>query len=1014
MKLTRVAIDNYRFTIIQYAAFLILGLGAISTMPYSEDPPLDPAGTTIIVYYPGTSPIDLERQIVEPLEEAVNEIEDIKHIATRMEDGTTKISVEFESYVDSDEKYREVREQVNKVRDRLPPHIAALNVIQWSTSNTRIMQLALISENASYHELYDEAQHIKRNLERVSNVKQVEILGDPDEIVEINIDLERLAHYGLGISHVTHAIHTHNTAIPGGAISVGTQRFTIKTSGLYTDLNDIRRTVLQTKGSSVLYLSDVATVEFGYREHLYKTRFNGKRCLFIGIKQKKNSDIFLIVETIRDRLETLQKEMPPGMQLTIGFDQAESVASRIHTFTSSLGQGIFLVGIVIFLVVGARASFIVMIAIPASFVIGIGFVYLTGYGIHQITITGFIIALGLLVDNAIVVVESVVRYQREGASGRDAAIKGVNLIALPIASSTLTTVLAFVPIIFLSGSTGDFIRSLPITVIYTLSASLFVALTLTPLLASRLMSKSYREPKTHRLLEHFVAHQYQPILQWCLRHHRITIFLTTCIFILSLSLFPLVGVSFFPKAEKPMIMIDIDMPRGTDLPTTDRVVKTIEKTLLNQPEITKVMANAGRGNPQVYYNMNLTENKPHVGQIFAMVDLSKGRTVEQIIDDLRSQFDPFPTGRIRVWEFKQGPSSDPPIYIRIQGDNLETLSKLAKDVEDIILNTPGTIYIDNPLKVSKTNLQLHINRDKAHLLGLTPIEIDQTVATAIAGLTVSKYRDAGGTEYDLVLRLNNNGEHPTVNILEKIALLSHTGQRIPLQQVAAAQLRAEPPLITRYDLKRTANVTADVTNRTVNAATQDIIQKLEAYPWPPGYRYIVGGEQETRQSSFGGLAQAVVIALVCIYGVLILQFKSFIQPFVIFSAIPLAIIGSIFALLITGYSFSFSAFLGITSLVGIVINDAILLVDFINLRREEGIDRFVAIQEAGIARFVPVVLTSATTIGGLLPLTLGGGSMWAPMGWGIIGGLFTATFLTLLVVPVLYVAFTPKTTLPRN
>jgi len=210
MKFTRVAIDNYRFTIIQYAAFLILGLGAISTMPYSEDPPLDPAGTTIIVYYPGTSPIDLERQIVEPLEEAVNEIEDIKHIATRMEDGTTKISVEFESYVDSDEKYREVREQVNKVRDRLPPHIAALNVIQWSTSNTRIMQLALISENASYHELYDEAQHIKRNLERVSNVKQVEILGDPDEIVEINIDLERLGHYGLGISHVTHAIHTQH------------------------------------------------------------------------------------------------------------------------------------------------------------------------------------------------------------------------------------------------------------------------------------------------------------------------------------------------------------------------------------------------------------------------------------------------------------------------------------------------------------------------------------------------------------------------------------------------------------------------------------------------------------------------------------------------------------------------------------------------------------------------------------------------------------------------------------
>ena len=1014
MKLTRISIDNYRFTIIQYAAFLILGLGAISTMPYSEDPPLDPAGSTIIVYYPGTSPIDLERQIVEPLEETINEIEDIKHISARIEDGTTKITVEFESHVDSDEKYREIREQVNKVRDRLPPNIAALDIIQWSTSNTRIMQLALVSEKASYHELHDEAQKIKRNLERVSNVKQVEILGAPTEIVEINLNLERLGHYGLSIPHVIQAIHAHNTTIPGGAISVGSKRLTVKTSGSYTHLNDIRRTVLRTQSGTLLYLSDIATIEFAYREHLYKTRFNGQRCLFIAIKQKKNSDIFLIVETIRDRVQSLQKDLPPGMQLTIGFDQAQSVASRIGTFSGNLGQGILLVGIVIFLVVGARASFIVMIAIPASFIIGLSCVYLTGFGIHQITITGFIIALGLLVDNAIVVVESVVRYQREGNTGRDAAIKGINLIALPIASSTLTTVLAFVPIIFLGGSTGDFIRSLPITVIYTLSASLFVALTLTPLLASRLMSQSYREPKTHRLLEHFVTHQYQPILQWCLQHYVITLLLTTIVFIASLSLFPLVGISFFPKAEKPIIMIDIDMPRGTDLPTTDAVVQNIEKILHNQPEVITIMTNVGRGNPQVYYNMLLTENKPHVGQIFTIVDPQKGRSVAQTINDLRAQFANFPTGRIRVWEFKQGPNSDPPIYIRIQGDNLEILSDLAKDVENMIQETPGTIYIDNPLKVSKTNLQLHINRDKAHILGLTPLTIDQTVATAIAGLTVSKYRDAGGTEYDLVLRLNNE-ERPTTAIFEKISLLSHTGQRIPLNQVATAKLHAEPPLITRYDLTRTANVTADVTNRTVNAATQEIIQKLEAYPWPPGYRYIVSGEQETRQSSFGGLAQAVVIALVCIYGVLILQFKSFIQPFVIFSAIPLAIIGSIFALLITGYSFSFSAFLGITSLVGIVINDAILLVDFINIRREEGIDRLMAIREAGMARFVPVVLTSATTIGGLLPLTLGGGSMWAPMGWGIIGGLFTATFLTLLVVPVLYVAFTPKSpATPQN
>jgi len=556
-----------------------------------------------------------------------------------------------------------------------------------------------------------------------------------------------------------------------------------------------------------------------------------------------------------------------------------------------------------------------------------------------------------------------------------------------------------------SGPTGDFIRSLPITVIYTLVASLFVALTLTPLLASRLMRADHSEPATHRVLMRFVGGHYQPVLDWCLRHYLLTLMLASGIFVGSLALFPLVGVSFFPNAEKPMFVVDVDMPRGTDLPITDRVVNQLESVLLQQDEVISIMANVGRGNPSVYYNMYSMEAKPYVGQILVMTDPQKGRSVTQMVDDLRARFALFPTGRIRVWEFKQGPSSDPPIVIRVVGDNLRTLSKLAADVEDMIRQTAGSLYVDNFLKVSKTELKVQINRDKAHLLGLSPIEIDRTVAAALVGLPVSKYRDPGGTEYNIVLRLPMDGR-PTPEIFDRISLLSHSGAQIPLRQVAYTELRAEAPLITHYDLKRTGRVTSDVSGRTVDEATQDVTEKLAAYPWPPGYEYVVSGEQEQRQASFGGLTQSVVIALVCIFGVLVLQFKSFVQPFVIFVTIPLAIIGSIFALLLTGFSFSFTAFLGITSLVGIVINDAILLVDFINVRRGEGVNRMEAIREAGSARFVPVVLTSATTIGGLLPLTIGGGTMWAPMGWGIIGGLFTATFLTLLVVPVLYAVFT--------
>jgi len=509
----------------------------------------------------------------------------------------------------------------------------------------------------------------------------------------------------------------------------------------------------------------------------------------------------------------------------------------------------------------------------------------------------------------------------------------------------------------------------------------------------------------HRWLAQFVERVYRPHLDWCLRHYRITLCLVAVVFLGSLSLFPYVGVSFFPKAEKPQFIVDIEMPRGTDLHITDQVMKQVEAILLEQPEVKAVMANVGRGNPVVYYNMNFTENKPHLGQAFVSADPSRGRPVAHMVDELRTRFDRFAAGRIRVWEFKQGPSADPPIVIRVTGDNLERLSELAGVVEDMIRETPGTIYIDNPLKISKTDLRVRINRDKAHLLGLSTVDVDRTVAAALSGLAVSRYRDAGGTAYDIVVRLPAE-KQSALEVFDRISLLSRNGVRVPLKQVAHAELEAEYPLITRYDLKRAAQINADVTGRTAAEITREIEQKLRAHRWPPGYRYMIGGEQESRQASFGGLMQAVVIAMVCIYGVLVLQFGSFVQPFVIFSAIPLGVIGSIFALLITGYSFSFTAFLGITSLVGIVINDAILIVDFINVQRAEGLSRTAAIHEAGAARFVPVVLTSATTIGGLLPLSLAGGTMWAPMGWGIIGGLFTATALTLLVVPTLYVAFT--------
>jgi len=377
-----------------------------------------------------------------------------------------------------------------------------------------------------------------------------------------------------------------------------------------------------------------------------------------------------------------------------------------------------------------------------------------------------------------------------------------------------------------------------------------------------------------------------------------------------------------------------------------------------------------------------------------------------VIRELRNDVENIPGARIEIKEFEQGPPVNAPVEIRLLGNNLDILQSIADDVENIIAGTSGTINILNPLATSKTDLHVDINKDKAGMLGVPLIEIDRTIRASITGLPVSTFRDLEGKEYNIVLRLPFD-KKILLSDFDRIFVSSATGYQIPLSQLARIRFKASPIKINHYNLERNVTITADVIgNTSVDKVTSSIIRELDEYSWPRGYRYSVGGEAESREESFGGMLQAILIAIIGIFGVLVLQFRSYLQPLIVFSAIPLAIIGSMLALLITGYSFSFTAFVGITSLIGIVINNSIILVDYTNQLRRKGKDVVSALKEAGEIRFMPIILTTATTVGGLLPLTLGGGTLWAPMGWTIIGGLIMSTLLTLIVVPVLYKTYT--------
>lgn len=1013
MKLSEFAIENHQFTVMVMALLVLTGAVSFFTMPRSEDPQISPAGSNIVVILPGANPADMEELVLDPIEEVVNELEDIKEIKSTAEDGLALISVEFFSGSDADEKYSDVVQKVNSIRGQLPEEIVKLNIFKWTISDVKILQVALISDSLSYRNLEKEAERLKKRFERVAGVKRADTWAFPQQVVQVAVDLEKLALMRIPLSRVRAVIQSENANIPGGYIDISRRRFNIQTSGSYDTMQDIENTIIDATDSKIVYLKDVAEISLDYKDPTYFARFNGQRAVFVTASQKAGTNIYDVADALKNTLETFRKRLPATLNLEIVFDQSESVAARLNGFFGNLLQGLLLVGGVVLLAVGLRASFIVMLAIPVSIFIGIGLVDLSDFGLEQMSIAGLVIALGLLVDNAIVVTENITRFMKMGYGRKEAAIQGTEQIAWAVISSTVTTVLAFVPIIMMQNITGDFIRSMPATVVYTLAASLLVSLTLTPFLSHKLIvvgcNGDRHESRIRKLLNKFIDTRYRRILQFALRRPKRVLALAGVVFIGSLALFPIVGVSFFPKADKPQLLINIDTPKGTSLHKTDAAARYVEFILRSQPQIKKYAANIGHGNPRIYYNIIPKNESNTHAQILVELHDRRIETLTNTLNTLRKAFADYAGAKIEVKEFEQGPPIEAPIAIRIIGDNLDVLKRISRDVEDMFATVPGVININNPLSTAKTDLQVKINRAKASLLGVPLVEIDRTVRTAVAGSVVSQFRDTDGKEYDIALRAQTADEL-RVSDFDKIYVSSLTGAQVPLKQLAAIEFKATPMLIDHYNLQRNVLLTADVLRSvSVNSATRQIVAKLQRYDWPSGYRFYIAGEKEQREESFGGMAKAVIVAMIGIFAVLVLQFRSYSQPLVVFSAIPFAITGSILALLITGYSFSFTAFVGITSLVGIVVNNSIILVDYSNQLRRQGKPLLAALDEAARTRFVPIILTTATTVGGLLPLTLRGGTLWAPMGWTIIGGLLVSTVLTLMVVPVLYRLFTPET-----
>ncbi|WP_077924412.1 efflux RND transporter permease subunit [Spirosoma sp. 209] len=1010
MNLAQFSVKNWQFMLVLFLGVAALGVNSLLNMPRGEDPEFVAPQFSVVVVYPGTDALDMEELVVDPAEKRFNELDNIKHVVTNVDDGVAAFRIEYEYEQDPDEKYQEIVREVNALRSELPADIFSIKILKFSPSDVNIVQVALQSEVASDKELGQYAENLREQLEKVKSLKNVSDWGYPKGVVRVSLNIEKMAQEGIPTNRVVGALQAENANVPGGSVQVGTRKFNVKTAGKYESLDQIRNTIVSTNGQKIVYLRDIADVSENLDDETHITRLDGHRAVLVTASQKIGENIQKVGEQINPIIDNFARSLPPHIKLTKNFDQAASVNKRLGHFVQDFVIAILLVSLTL-LPLGFRAAVVVMISIPLSLAIGLTLLNALGFSINQLSIVGLIVALGILVDDSIVVVENIERYLREGYSRKEAAIRATSQITLAVIGCTTTLILAFLPLLFLPEGSGDFIRSLPMAVVMTVLASLLVSLTIVPFLSSRILKESHN-PNGNiflRALKRLISGSYSRLLHVALRRPVVTLLVALAIFGLALSQAGRAGFALFPASEKPQFLINIETPEGSSLSETNRVARYVENQLKNEPAIRHFTTNVGKGNPRIYYNIIQRNESANFSQFFVQLTDVEPAEKRAIIDKYRERFAHYPNARIEVKDFEQGPAQEAPVAIRIFGENLDTLRSVAARVETVLKQTPGTIYVNNPLANRKTDMRINVNKEKAGLLGLSIADINRTIRLAVAGLNAGTFKAPNSDdEYTITVTLPK-GRITDPTVLNNLYVNTLTGAAVPLRQVADLQFETGTSQIRHYDKDRFVTVTGFVkTGYLVDNVYTDVLQKLDAMKFPAGFRYVAAGELESREQSFGGLGTIILVTVFGFLAVLILEFGTLKSTLIVLSVIPLGIIGAIAALLLTGNPFSFVAIIGLIALIGIEVKNSILLVDFTNHLREEGMPLVEAIEHAGEVRFVPIVLTSLTAIGGLMPLALEGNPLYSPLAWVLIGGLISSTLLSRIVTPVLYKLLPPR------
>ena len=994
---------RWQFALIATLLVAVLGVSALLTIPRTEDPELNAPNFVITAALPGASPLDIEQQLTKPIENAAYKLDNIQEVRSNSSDGVAVMRVDFVWGTDPVASYNELVREMNALRPSLPSSLARLEILRARPTAVSIVQLALVSDALPMRRLEKIAEQLRERIAAIPGIQEARYWGVQKSELRVSLDFARLSALEIAPDEVVQSLQAAGAEAPIGSVEAGTRRFNIRYRGAYSDAASVAKVPIRA-GERTITVGDVAKVDWANSEPDHLNRFNEKRAVFVTATQGEKQDVIALSRAITDKLDDFERALPGGVRLMRGFDQATNVQNRLSMLQRDFLIAIALVTVTL-LPLGLRAAGVVMVAIPLSLLIGVLLLANFGFTLNQLAIGGFIVALGILVDDAIVVTENIARRMREGEVRASAVVNGTGQIALAVIGCTACLMLAFLPLLALPEVSGEFIRSLPVAVLTTVLGSLIVSLTVIPLVASVLLSKK-DDGQGNRLLRSLnaaIERFYAPILRRALDRPKRTLIGLLLMTTLAFPLLIMIGSSLFPPAQTPQFLIRVEAQPGSTLDRTDRAVRFVETTLRTEPDVAWTSANVGRGNPQLFYNVGQHPTDPAFGEVAVALKEWRPGDSDALIERIRARLSQYSGAKFEVVIFVNGPEIEAPVVIRIAGPSVETLARLAARVEAAMTTTPGLRDVSNPLRRARSDLRLEVDEVAASALGVPAGAIRQTIQLALSGVPVAKLRDSDGDTYEVRVRLPMAG-HYDVSALDKIFVPTVSGASIPLASVASPVLDSGIAQIERRNRVRLVSLTANVEpGILILRATEAVLARVkERVDLPPGYTIELGGEAETQARSFAGFIPAIVIASLGILSVLVLEFGKLRTVAVVFGIVPFGLLGGVAALWLTGNSLSFTAAIGLIALMGIEIKNSILLVDFAEQSRRNGVRAREAIERAGEQRFLPVLLTSITAIGGLLPLALERGGLYSPLAITLIGGLVTSTLLARIATPVMY------------